>query len=119
MDLATESAPAPVIVTPPHHHAIGTPHAHTHTHHRHSMSQDSTDSAASSVNGLHIPPTYSRLPPDGHEFPPDYRDPASGLTIQVRFPELSCFYVPFFRKIRYFLRLVGNGNVFSFVRHES
>ena len=23
------------------------------------------------------PPTYSRLPPDGHEFPPEYRDPSS------------------------------------------
>ena len=26
------------------------------------------------------PPTYSRLPPDGHEFPPDYRDPSSNIT---------------------------------------
>ena len=114
MDLATESSPAAnVLATPPHH-----AHAHVHAHHRHSMSQDSTDSAASSVNGLHIPPTYSRLPPDGHEFPPDYRDPASGLTIQVQSPELF-FRSFFFRKIRYFLRLVGNGNVFSFVRNES
>lgn len=91
MDLATESAaPAPTLATPSHHtlgHALG--HAPVHTHHRHSMSQDSTDSAASSVNGLHIPPTYSRLPPDGHEFPPDYRDPVSGLTIQVG---LSSFF---------------------------
>ena len=23
------------------------------------------------------PPSYSRLPPDGHEFPPDYKDPSS------------------------------------------
>ena len=22
------------------------------------------------------PPSYSRLPPDGHEFPPDYKDPS-------------------------------------------
>ena len=28
------------------------------------------------------PPTLSRLPPDGHEFPPDYRDPTSN-TFQV------------------------------------
>ena len=31
-------------------------------------SQDSTDSGS-------LPPTYSRLPPDGHEFPEDYVDP--------------------------------------------
>ena len=31
-------------------------------------SQDSTDSGS-------LPPTYSRLPPDGHEFPEDYMDP--------------------------------------------
>ena len=30
------------------------------------------------------PPTYSRLPPDGHEFPQDYRDPQTGFTVQVR-----------------------------------
>ena len=34
-------------------------------------SQDSTDSAPS------LPPTYSRLPPDGHEFPEDYMDPGN------------------------------------------
>ena len=118
MDLATESAPAPVIATPPHHHALGNHHAHAHTHHRHSMSQDSTDSAASSVNGLHIPPTYSRLPPDGHEFPPDYRDPASGLTIQVRSPKLF-FRSFFFPKKSVFSPCSRRGNVFSFVRHES
>ena len=32
-------------------------------------SQDSTDSGS-------LPPSYSRLPPDGHEFPEDYVDPA-------------------------------------------
>ena len=34
-------------------------------------SHDSTDSGS-------LPPSYSRLPPDGHEFPEDYVDP--GLT---------------------------------------
>lgn len=33
-------------------------------------SQDSTDSGS-------LPPTYSRLPPDGHEFPEDYMDPGN------------------------------------------
>ena len=33
-------------------------------------SQDSTDSGS-------LPPTYSRLPPDGHEFPEDYVDPGN------------------------------------------
>lgn len=28
------------------------------------------------VNDLHIsPPTFSRLPPDGHEFPPNFSEP--------------------------------------------
>lgn len=28
------------------------------------------------VNDLHIsPPTFSRLPPDGHEFPPNFTEP--------------------------------------------
>ena len=31
-------------------------------HHHHQGSYDSTDSGS-------LPPTYSRLPPDGHEFP--------------------------------------------------
>jgi hypothetical protein len=35
----------------------------------HHVRGDSSDS-------LGAPPTFSRLPPDGHEFPPDYRDPA-------------------------------------------
>ena len=30
--------------------------------HQHTCSQDSSDSGS-------LPPTYSRLPPDGHEFP--------------------------------------------------
>ncbi len=36
------------------------------------------------------PPTHSRLPPDGHEFPPDYRDPASGLTGKVGLRRSAC-----------------------------
>ena len=36
----------------------------------HHVRADSTDSYTS-------PPTFSRLPPDGHEFPPDYREPAN------------------------------------------
>ena len=28
------------------------------------------------VNDIHIPPpTFSRLPPDGHEFPPNFTEP--------------------------------------------
>ncbi|XP_059082123.1 uncharacterized protein LOC131879738 isoform X5 [Tigriopus californicus] len=61
MDLVESSLPVPV-------------------HHRHSVSQDSNDSSSSSP-GTILPPTYSRLPPDGHEFPPDYKDPSS-LTSQ-------------------------------------
>ena len=34
--------------------------------------------------GLPPPPTHSRLPPDGHEFPPEYRDPAKSQLQQVR-----------------------------------
>lgn len=37
--------------------------------HQHTCSQDSSDSGS-------LPPTYSRLPPDGHEFPEDYVDPS-------------------------------------------
>merc|ERR1712123_497353 len=37
--------------------------------HQHQGSQDSSDSGS-------LPPTYSRLPPDGHEFPEDYVDPS-------------------------------------------
>lgn len=62
MDLVESSLPVPV-------------------HHRHSVSQDSNDSSSSSP-GTILPPTYSRLPPDGHEFPPDYKDPSS-LNSQV------------------------------------
>ena len=29
------------------------------------------------------PPSYSRLPPDGHEFPPDYKDPSCTSTSTV------------------------------------
>ena len=35
----------------------------------HHVRGDSSDSMVA-------PPTFSRLPPDGHEFPPDYRDPS-------------------------------------------
>ena len=49
--------------------------------HRHSMSQDSTDSVGSgSSSVVNVPPTHSRLPPDGDEFPPDYRDPSAAGT---------------------------------------
>ncbi|CAB4063128.1 IL16 [Lepeophtheirus salmonis] len=41
-------------------------------HHNHSFSQDSSDSGS-----IGPPPSDSRLPPDGHEFPPDYKDPTS------------------------------------------
>ena len=34
------------------------------------------------------PPTYSRLPPDGHEFPPDYRDPSSNITSMFQVSKL-------------------------------
>ena len=37
------------------------------------------------------PPTLSRLPPDGHEFPPDYRDPAASTIYQVTRPKPSLF----------------------------
>ena len=29
------------------------------------------------------PPSYSRLPPDGHEFPPDYKDPSCNTSSTV------------------------------------
>ena len=57
--------------------------------HRHSMSQDSNDSSGSS-SGIAVPPTYNRLPPDGHEFPPEYKD--TGLTKQVRKIEILFFF---------------------------
>ena len=44
-------------------------------------SHDSTDSGS-------LPPTYSRLPPDGDEFPEDYVDPSlvvGGADIQQEF----------------------------------
>jgi hypothetical protein len=58
--------------------------AHPHSgvlssQHRHTLSEDSTDSNMGSSCNL-PPPTLSRLPPDGHEFPPDYRDPATTST---------------------------------------
>jgi len=40
--------------------------------HQHQGSQDSSDSGS-------LPPSYSRLPPDGHEFPEDYVDPSLGF----------------------------------------
>lgn len=48
-------------------------------YHHHKLSEDS-------VVANHVqppPPTFSRLPPDGHEFPPDYRDPSSNIVYQV------------------------------------
>ena len=53
---------------------------------RHRLSMDSANDPASAGLGglLPPPPTYSRLPPDGHEFPQDYRDPQTGFTVQVR-----------------------------------
>jgi hypothetical protein len=56
-----------------HHH---TPHQQQQN--QHSLSQDSTSEGSLMMIGQGPPPpTLSRLPPDGHEFPPDYRDPAS------------------------------------------
>ena len=54
-------------------------------HHRHTLSEDSNDSSIlmASQPAPPPPPTLSRLPPDGHEFPPDYRDPASNIVYQV------------------------------------
>ena len=45
--------------------------------HRHTLSEDSTDSSNMMAQP---PPTLLRLPPDGHEFPPEYRDSASNST---------------------------------------
>ena len=39
------------------------------------------------------PPTLSRLPPDGHEFPPDYRDPAASTIFQVNKTETLSNYL--------------------------
>merc|ERR1719210_1404312 len=47
------------------------------THHQHSLSQDSASASEALMMMQPPPPTLSRLPPDGHEFPPDYRDPTS------------------------------------------
>ena len=65
------------------------PHVHHH-HHRHTLSEDSTCTGDS----IAPPPTLSRLPPDGHEFPPDYRDPASSSNVvyQVRTEERNSFF---------------------------
>ena len=52
------------------------------THHQHSLSQDSASASEALMMIQPPPPTLSRLPPDGHEFPPDYRDPTSN-TFQV------------------------------------
>ncbi len=49
-----------------------------------SSSMDTASRSSSVAGAVPPPPTFSRLPPDGHEFPPDYRDPVSGLTGQVR-----------------------------------
>ena len=55
-----------------------------HQHHRHSMSQDSNDSTASLSHVIPPPPTYSRLPPDGHEFPPDYKEVSFNVKFAMR-----------------------------------
>ena len=34
-------------------------------------------SSSNNSESLPPPPSYSRLPPDGHEFPPDYKDPST------------------------------------------
>ena len=58
--------------------------------HRLSMDTANNDPAPAGLGGLlPPPPTYSRLPPDGHEFPQDYRDPHTGFTVQVRSGEGS------------------------------
>ena len=43
-------------------------------HHHHTFAEEANEPP---------PPTLSRLPPDGHEFPPDYRDPAASTIYQV------------------------------------
>ena len=60
---------------------------------RHRLSMDSANDAASAGLGglLPPPPTYSRLPPDGHEFPQDYRDPQTGFTVQVTSDKSNAF----------------------------
>ena len=65
------------------------------THHQHSLSQDSASASEALMMMQPPPPTLSRLPPDGHEFPPDYRDPTSN-TFQV-----STYYVSFRGTVRY------------------
>ena len=54
--------------------------SHHHLQNQHSLSQDSTSEGSLMMiggQGPPPPPTLSRLPPDGHEFPPDYRDPSA------------------------------------------
>ncbi len=68
-----EATVAAAAMSPP-----GVVHQHQHHSHRHSLSQDSNDSTLS-----FIPPTHSRLPPDGHEFPQEFID-TTGITKQVR-----------------------------------
>ena len=50
--------------------------------HQQQGSQDSSDSGS-------LPPSYSRLPPDGHEFPEDYVDPSLGFPIHQEQEYLS------------------------------
>ena len=71
MDLV--AAPPPPPQQQPH--AAGNPPPPpSSSHHRHTMSQDSLAAAAAAASAGLFPPTHSRLPPDGHEFPPDYTD---------------------------------------------
>ena len=54
------------------------------THHQaHSLSQDSATESLMMMQPP--PPTLSRLPPDGHEFPPDYRDPSNTFQVSILF----------------------------------
>ena len=50
------------------------------------------------------PPSYSRLPPDGHEFPPDYKDPScntSSTVYRVRIFLLRNHYFYIFLKLNF------------------
>ncbi len=73
-------------------------HPHPPLSRRHSASQESSDSGSSGSSGSSsgassvvnaAPPTHSRLPPDGTEFPPDYRDPSSAAGQVIKEKYLS------------------------------
>ena len=53
--------------------------AYLPTHSASSVSSNAFLATLGSTNDSDLPPpppSYSRLPPDGHEFPPDYKDPS-------------------------------------------